>query len=105
MSNAHGSDVQETPDWWKASDGRFYPPELHPDYVKPVAPAPPVVDAAPEVTRPSLAERLRAEADRVGDEAAAAADASIGSMDTTPPSVADTFGSSARRSHGFPGMK
>ena len=100
MSNTptHGSDVQETPDWWKASDGRFYPPELHPDYVKPAEPAPapsptaqaPAAASAPAASTPadstsadstpSLADRLRAEADRVGDEASAAADAGVGSM-------------------------
>lgn len=26
------SDVQPRPDWWRASDGRWYPPEQHPDY-------------------------------------------------------------------------
>lgn len=29
---AHGSDTQQGPDWWRASDGRWYPPETHPDY-------------------------------------------------------------------------
>jgi hypothetical protein len=81
MSNTptHGSDVQEASDWWKASDGRFYPPELHPDYVKSVDPAPPVAAEGPAETQ-SLAERLPAEADRVGDEASAATDAGLGSM-------------------------
>lgn len=32
MADAHGSDTQKGPDWWMASDGRWYPPELHPDY-------------------------------------------------------------------------
>lgn len=26
-----GSDVQPAPDWWLATDGRWYRPELHPD--------------------------------------------------------------------------
>ena len=69
----HGSDVQETPDWWKASDERFYPPELHPNYEKPV-------DSAPASSEPSLADQLRAAADRVGDEASTAAEAGVGSM-------------------------
>jgi len=89
MSNTptHGSDVQETPDWWKASDGRFYPPELHPDYVKSAEPDPAVSAAvAPES---SLADRLRAEADRVGDEASAAADAGVGSLGGTPETMSD----------------
>jgi len=25
------SDVSQGPGWWMASDGRWYPPELHPD--------------------------------------------------------------------------
>jgi CRP/FNR family transcriptional regulator, cyclic AMP receptor protein len=31
------SDVSLGPDWWVASDGKWYPPELHPNYI----PAPP----------------------------------------------------------------
>jgi hypothetical protein len=34
-------------DWWQASDGKWYPGELHPDRQAPVASAAPV-DAAPE---------------------------------------------------------
>lgn len=49
MANPHGSDIQETPDWWMASDGRWYPPHLHPDYV---APAPPVAAGPPPVAEP-----------------------------------------------------
>lgn len=30
---AHGSDHQVNPEWWQASDDRWYPPELHPYYV------------------------------------------------------------------------
>jgi hypothetical protein len=33
------SDINEGPGWWKASDGKFYPPELHPS-VKNGAPTP-----------------------------------------------------------------
>ena len=89
MSNTptHGSDVQETPDWWKASDGRFYPPELHPDYVKSAEPDPAV--SAAVAPKSSLADRLRAEADRVGDEASAAADAGVGSLGGTPETMSD----------------
>ena len=32
---AHGSETKQGPGWWIASDNRWYPPELHPDYVKP----------------------------------------------------------------------
>ena len=34
------------PGWWIASDGRWYPPELHPDVYSPVAVAPTVAAAA-----------------------------------------------------------
>jgi len=33
-----GSDAQVTPEWWFATDGRWYPPELHPDRQVPVEP-------------------------------------------------------------------
>ena len=29
------SDVSQGPGWWQASDGKWYAPELHPDYVAP----------------------------------------------------------------------
>lgn len=35
------SDTQQGPGWWQATDGRWYPPEQHPNYVAPVAPPPP----------------------------------------------------------------
>lgn len=41
-----GSGTQVAPDWWVASDGRWYPPELHPDRQAEAA-APP---AGPEST-------------------------------------------------------
>jgi hypothetical protein len=31
------SDTSQGPDWWLATDGRWYPPERHPNYVPPVA--------------------------------------------------------------------
>lgn len=34
------SDIQQGPDWWRASDGRWYPPETHPDHRPPAAPSP-----------------------------------------------------------------
>ena len=34
-----GSEAQVTPEWWFAADGRWYPPELHPDRQVPVEPA------------------------------------------------------------------
>lgn len=38
------SDVQQGPGWWQASDGRWYPPEQHPNYRPPMpAPSPPPV--------------------------------------------------------------
>jgi len=35
------SDVSQGPNWWVASDGKWYPPEQHPNYVAPVPPPPP----------------------------------------------------------------
>ena len=38
------SEGAQGPGWWQASDGRWYPPEQHPQYQ---APAPPVDRPAP----------------------------------------------------------
>ncbi len=43
------SDVPEGPGWWQASDGKWYAPELHPNYL-PAPPAP----AQPGFVRPPL---------------------------------------------------
>ncbi len=34
------SDISKGPDWWQASNGKWYAPELHPDYQPPVTPEP-----------------------------------------------------------------
>jgi hypothetical protein len=34
------SDVSQGPDWWQAADLKWYPPELHADYVPPLPPPP-----------------------------------------------------------------
>ncbi len=60
------SDVSEGPGWWQASDGKWYAPELHPDYVPPAAPPtaeaaaePPAPEPiAPEPTEPTAAEPI-----------------------------------------------
>ena len=44
-----GAATQVGPDWWQASEGKWYPAELHPDRQAP-PPAPPAADAAPEPT-------------------------------------------------------
>lgn len=47
------SDVSQGPGWWQASDGKWYAPELHPDYqlpteaVEPTSPAPEPTQAMP----------------------------------------------------------
>src|SRR3990172_395719 len=41
------SDTPQGPGRWLASDGQWYPPELHPDYGKPLPPPPPAADSAP----------------------------------------------------------
>lgn len=46
------SDQSQGAGWWVASDGKWYPPHLHPDYVPPVPPPAPVgppLGAAPPV--------------------------------------------------------
>ena len=45
------SDVSQGPDWWQASDLKWYPPELHADYVPPRTPTlPPPPKLAPPPT-------------------------------------------------------
>jgi hypothetical protein len=51
------SDVSQGPGWWQASDGKWYPPELHPHYAPPPPPAaatqpPPSAPAAPNWGQP-----------------------------------------------------
>lgn len=46
------SDQSGGPGWWQASDDRWYPPELHPDYRPPASPPPPP-PPAPPVMRPA----------------------------------------------------
>lgn len=41
------SDVSHGPGWWQASDGKWYAPELHPNYQPPVPPPPPRQTAVP----------------------------------------------------------
>lgn len=43
------SDVSQGPGWWVASDGKWYPPHLHPDYRPPdrTASPPPVLPSPP----------------------------------------------------------
>jgi hypothetical protein len=35
------SDTSQGQGWWQASDGKWYPPEQHPNYQPPVPPSPP----------------------------------------------------------------
>ena len=53
------SDVAEGPNWWLASDGKFYPPHEHPEYV---APPPPHlrVEAGGSGVRPERPQNARA---------------------------------------------
>jgi hypothetical protein len=48
------SDVPEGPNWWLATDRRWYPPERHPAYRPPAAPESPAT-APPPVTPPTWA--------------------------------------------------
>src|ERR1035437_6185112 len=45
------SDTSQGPDWWIASDGKWYPPEQHPDHRVPSSTPPP--DSAPNMTQPA----------------------------------------------------
>ncbi len=45
------SDISQGPGWWQASDGKWYAPETHPDYVAP-APPPPPTTAVPRPASP-----------------------------------------------------
>jgi hypothetical protein len=66
------SDQSQGPGWWRASNDKWYPPEQHPDYRAPDAPA---RQSAPEQTSPQQAQQSavpsRAEA-RADAKAAAA---------------------------------
>ena len=44
------SDSSQGPGWWVASDGKWYAPEQHPDYVAPSSASPP--DPTPDVAQP-----------------------------------------------------
>lgn len=55
MSNEQVSDYQVTPDWWMASDHRWYAPHLHPNYVPPAPPAPPAAPTAPVAPQAAVA--------------------------------------------------
>ena len=44
------SDVSQGPGWWQASDLKWYPPELHADYVAPLPPPPKLPPPPPPVT-------------------------------------------------------
>ena len=41
------SDISQGPGWWIASDGKWYAPEQHPDYVPPPPPPPPAIIRQP----------------------------------------------------------
>ena len=50
------SDVSQGPGWWIASDGKWYPPELHPDYRA----AAEAAESQPSEPQPSEAYRIEA---------------------------------------------
>lgn len=56
----HGSDTQVTPEWWFATDGRWYPPELHPDRQVSIEPVgeicEPIIEMNPSVEMTPSAE-------------------------------------------------
>lgn len=46
------SDVSQGPGWWQASDLKWYPPELHADYVAPPTPVTPTLPPPPKLPPP-----------------------------------------------------
>lgn len=65
-----GSEAQVTPEWWFATDGRWYPPELHPDRQVPVEPAQetrePITETVPEALSESIPSADPVGKDRTG---------------------------------------
>ena len=53
--DAHGREQPAAPDWWLASNGRWYPPNLHPTY-RPPSPPPPSPPFARELVIPERRE-------------------------------------------------
>lgn len=54
------SHVSQGPDWWLASDGKWYPPDRHPSYRPPLpppppSPSPPVTAGVPARAVPAMA--------------------------------------------------
>ena len=49
------SDVSQGPGWWQASDGKWYAPELHPDYRPPTVPTAPPPTPTPPIAAPPTA--------------------------------------------------
>jgi hypothetical protein len=46
------SDVSQGPEWWQAADLKWYPPELHADYVAPPPPVTPTLPPPPKLPPP-----------------------------------------------------
>lgn len=51
------SDIAQGPDWWQASDGKWYPPETHPNYqpaqeLQPQAPSAPLTVSGERIEGP-----------------------------------------------------
>lgn len=49
------SDTSQGEGWWIASDGKWYAPEHHPDYVAPSLPTPPIVPETPNYAAETIA--------------------------------------------------
>jgi hypothetical protein len=73
------SDVSQGPGWWQASDGKWYAPELHPDYQ---APAP---VSQPTFSSPAIgSDQVFAAADSAPVFAAAGSDQVFPAADSAP---------------------
>src|ERR1700722_3073329 len=63
------SDISQGPGWWQASDGKWYRPEQHPNYVAPPAPPAPPPPPAPPSPPPGSAPPPSGPPSRFGGEA------------------------------------
>jgi hypothetical protein len=103
------SDVSQGQGWWIASDGKWYPPELHPSVQPPTAPASAagshVTATAASATAPErgprfpdLFERAR-HANAVADTVSVRADGATGPDDFFAPIGVTTVARRGKRRH------
>jgi hypothetical protein len=72
------SDISQGPGWWQAADLKWYPPELHADYVPPPPPPLPPPARGQQVAQPNRAPWPRGDAAPMGGQPAGAHSAGPG---------------------------